>query len=378
MLDFQERFREALRLRLFPNASVHLKEIAGAIGRSENTVTRWWRGETRVNGEDLDRIANFFCRRGDRNFLEEVFGSAIAAGATSAGSVEDKALALVRAAFAEAGQQSRFSNDYNVWFTANGAMEPAEQGHSEYVRRTLSMPEGAGDLIGYATRVLGWIGLVDRADGVVVFRHDARRVARLAAERACEWLDDRADRISLVRRSVHMEGRWIEATHAGAHLAASAIAKVALISRVLRRPWRVAQLPLASITDPRLLALLRAHNEGPENLIHAAAEMGAFTTSHVFGVSGDNVTSRHVATQFGFDPRTIEGFNVLSRPDTDYALMVQSRVLRTKRDGANYCELTGTIDGNYVRYLNLALPEPGPEGRVLTSTVIVELTPLAA
>jgi transcriptional regulator with XRE-family HTH domain len=377
MLDFQERFREALRRRLFPNASVHLKEIAGAIGRSENTVTRWWRGETRVNGEDLDRISSFFVRRGDQAFLEEVFGSAIGTGAAS-NSFDDRALALVRAAFAEVGHHSRMTNDAHVWFTPDGAMEPAEHGHAEYVRRTLSMPESAGDLIAYATRVLGWIGLVDRADGVVVVRHDARRVARLAAERACEWLDDRADRISQVRRSVHMAGRWIEATHPDAHFAASAIAKVAFISRVLRRPWNVTQLPLASITDPRLLALLHAHTEAPEHLIHAAADMGAFTTSHIFGVSGDNVTSRHVATQFGFDPRTIEGFNVLSRPDTDYAVMVQSRILRTKREGANYCELVGTIDCNYVRYLNLALPEPGPEGRVLTSTVIVELTPLAA
>ena len=87
MLDFQERFREALRRRLFPNASVHLKEIAGAIGRSENTVTRWWRGETRVNGEDLDRISSFFVRRGDQAFLEEVFGSAIGTGAAASSSI---------------------------------------------------------------------------------------------------------------------------------------------------------------------------------------------------------------------------------------------------------------------------------------------------
>jgi transcriptional regulator with XRE-family HTH domain len=377
MVDFQDRFREALRRRLFPNASVHLKEIAGAIGRSENTVTRWWRGETRVNGEDLDRIANFFNRRGDRSFLDEVFEGALAPG-SDAGSVEERALTLVRDALAEAARQSRLTSDSNIWVTADGTMELADQGHTEYVRRALSMPEGAGDLIAYATRVLGWIGLVDRADGVVVVRHDARRVARLAAERACEWLDDRADRIASVRRSVHMEGRWIEAMHDGAHLAASAIAKVAFISRVLRRPWNVTQLPLGAIVDPRLSALLRAHQQAPGELIHAAAEMGAFTTSHVFGVSGENVTSRHVATRLGFDPRSIEGFNVLSRPDTDYALMVQSRILRTKRDGANYCELTGTIDGHYVRYLNLALPEPGPEGRVLTSTVILEMPSVAA
>jgi transcriptional regulator with XRE-family HTH domain len=373
---FQKRFQDALRNRLFPNTAVHLKEIAGVIGRSENTVARWWRGETRVNGEDLDRIANFFAKKGDRKFLEELFGQ-IAPGSRS-DSVEEKALALVRAAFAEVGRRAQLTNDTHIWFTADGAMEPAEQGHAEYVRRALRMPEGAGDLTAYATRVLGWIGLVERADGVIVVRHDARRVGRLAAERACEWLDDRADRIAQVRRSVHVDGRWIEATHAGAHVAASAIAKVAFITRIVRRPWQLKQLPLASIGDVRLQALLRAHNETPDQLIHAAAEMGAFTTSHVFGVDGENVTSRHVATQFGFDPRTIEGFNVLSRPDTEYALMVQARILRTRREGANYCELTGTIDGNYVRYLNLALPEPGEEGRVLTSTVLLELEPLAA
>src|ERR1700712_498547 len=133
MVDFQDRFREALRRRLFPNASVHLKEIAGSIGRSENTVTRWWRGETRVNGEDLDRIANFFGRRGDHRFLEEVFEGALTAEGGGAGSVEERALTLVRDALAEAGRQSRLSSDTNIWVTAEGAMELAEQGHSEYV-----------------------------------------------------------------------------------------------------------------------------------------------------------------------------------------------------------------------------------------------------
>ncbi|MDE2229550.1 MAG: helix-turn-helix transcriptional regulator, partial [Alphaproteobacteria bacterium] len=64
MGDFQSNFQEALRRRLFPNAPLHLKQIAGAIGRSENTVARWWRGETRIAGEDLYRIARFLADRG--------------------------------------------------------------------------------------------------------------------------------------------------------------------------------------------------------------------------------------------------------------------------------------------------------------------------
>jgi hypothetical protein len=70
--------------------------------------------------------------------------------------------------------------------------------------------------------------------------------------------------------------------------------------------------------------------------------------------------------------------NILSRPDTDYALMVQARILRTRREGPTYHELRGTIDDHHVRYLNLALPEPWPEGRVLTSSVVLELERIAA
>ncbi|MGH6968148.1 MAG: helix-turn-helix domain-containing protein [Stellaceae bacterium] len=69
MGDFQSNFQEALRRRLFPNAPLHLKQIAGMIGRSENTVARWWRGETRIAGDDLYRIARFFADRGDAGFF---------------------------------------------------------------------------------------------------------------------------------------------------------------------------------------------------------------------------------------------------------------------------------------------------------------------
>jgi hypothetical protein len=137
-------------------------------------------------------------------------------------------------------------------------------------------------------------------------------------------------------------------------------------------------LPLDHIADQRLKTLLEAHQQEPDKLIRAAAATGAFTTSSLFGVRGEDVISHTVGTDLGFDPRTVEGLNVLSRPDTEYAVMLRARILRAKQEGAIYSELCGTIDSFNVRYLNLTLPEPGPDGRVLTSSVVLECEQLAA
>ena len=369
MGDFQARLQEALRRRLYPNAPLHLKEIARAIGRSENSVARWWRGETGISGGDLYEIAQFLGRQGDTKFLHDIFGDLIA-GETPVRGEEQKILALLRSVIAE--REGHHLPQLHFWFTADGLMQPAPAGHSDYVRRELRSPARAGDLAIYAMRVLGWIAVTERADGAVAIRHDGRRVAPLAAERICDWLDYRTDRAPQIARSINMDGSWIEAQHANAQSAAAAIAKVAFISRIERRPWIVNPMPLDAVTHPRLLALLKAYHEAPGQIVHAAAAMGAFTTSNLFGISGDDVTSHHVATSFAFDPRTVVGVNVLSRPDTEYALMVRARILRTQRDGLNYNELIGTIEDHHVRYLNLAIPEPGPEGRVLTSSVLLE------
>lgn len=377
VVDFESRFREALRRRLYPHAPLHLKQIARAIGRSENTVARWWRGETRILADDLYRLAEFIVGRGDRKFLHEIFFDLLPSDAPS----DDLAalvLTLVRGALVTSNREGGMDRDAHRWFVADGTMAEAPTGHADYVRSVLRLPGTTGDLPAYAMRTLGWIAVTERADGVLVIRHDGRRVAPLAAERICEWLEDHTEHIAHVRRGVRMEGLWIEAYHQGARAAATAIAKVAFIVHVPRRPWIVKPLPLECVADTRLKSLLQVHEQEPDKLVRAAAAMGAFTTSSLFGVSGDEVFSHHVATDFGFDPSTVEGLNVLSRPDTDYALMLQTRILRARREGTIYAELAGTIEDHYVRYLSLTLPEPGPNGRVLTSSVVLEREQLAA
>ena len=375
--DFEARFREALRRRLYPNAPLHLKQLARAIGRSENTVARWWRGETRILADDLYRLADFMAARGDRDFLTEIFTGLLPDDLPMDGAAA-QVLKLVRSAFASANRETPIGRDTHYWFSADGEIASAPTGHADYVRGALQLAGTTGDIAAYAMRVLGWIAVTLRGDGSLIVRHDGRRIAPRAAERICDWIEDHGDGIVQVRRSVLIDGHWIEAQHPNAQAAALAIAKVALIVRVARRPWKMKLLPVDAITDARLKALIRLYQQEPERLIHGAAAMGAFTTSSLFGVHGDEVVSYHVGTDLGFDPSMVEGINVLARPDTEYAVMLQSRILKARREGPIYAEFCGTIDAYNVRYLNLTLPEPGPNGRVLTSSVVFERDLLAA
>src|SRR5215469_13506173 len=183
---FQSRFQEALRRRLFPNTPLHLKQIAGAIGRSENTVTRWWRGETRIAGDDLFRIARYLVSRGDATFLNDIFQDLLPTDNSRIGG-EEKALELIRVLVRQLQATDSDGHDRHSWITAEGELAVATLGHAAYVRGNLGLPQGSGDLAAYAMRVLGWIAVTERADRTVVIRHDGRRVAPLAAERIQEW-----------------------------------------------------------------------------------------------------------------------------------------------------------------------------------------------
>ncbi len=377
--EFRERFAEALRVRLHPNSTLHLKQLAAGISRSEHTISRWWHGESRPLAEDIDRLAAYFAKRGDHGFLAAVYNEPkIAADDVSDARLIQFFRKLMNDAANSATAGER-TPDCNLWFNSDGGMATAPEGHENYVAAALGMPL-SGNLIRYAIGVLGWIAVTLRADGQMAISHDGRRIAPLAAVRVCEWLHAYGDKASGVERSVHMDGRWIEAYHDTADLAAFALEKIAVIVRAPRRRWQVTQLPLGDVRKYPLLAdLLRVHNETPDRVIHAAANKGAFTVSGVFSVDAEDVTTHHVATQFhDLEPHLIEGKNVLSRPDTDYAVMVWARILKAKKEGAILHELAGSVNNYFVHYVSLALAEPGNHGRVLTSSVILDAERIAA
>jgi hypothetical protein len=172
-------------------------------------------------------------------------------------------------------------------------------------------------------------------------------------------------------RTIHVDRIWVEARHDSVDIAIEALEKVAFIVSKPRRPWDVKRLPLDTIKDERLRRLLNIHREAPGDVIHAAAAAGAFTDSNVFSVDGENVVSRFVAPRYLIG-RDLEGHNVMSIPDTDYAMMVHARIVKTAQEGPIYCELAGSLNNEYLHYLNLSIPVPGEHTKVLTSTVVLE------
>jgi transcriptional regulator with XRE-family HTH domain len=371
--EFCERFAEALRVRLYPNSTLHLKQLAAGISRSEHSISRWWHGESRPLAEDIDRMASFFARRGDSGFLAEIFGPGASAETIS----DERLIEFFRKLMASAAAAER-ETAQQLWFDADGAMTAAPLGHARFAASVLGMPM-SGDLVRYAISMLGWIAVTAPTDGPLVIRHDGRRIAPLAAERLCEWLRTVRAKTASVRRQVHLEKKWIDAEHDSLESAACAIERVAFILRAPRKRWTITELPLDAVAHPVLRNLLTVYRRAPDKIIHAAADMGAFTMSGVFRVTGNEVISHHVATEFpDLDPLQNEGKNVLSRPDTDYAVMVWARMLKTKRQGASFHDLSGSVNNCNVRYLNLALSEPGPMGRVLSSSVVLNREPIAA
>jgi len=363
---------EALRRRLYPNGNLHLKQLADAIGRSESSVTRWWRGETRILAEDLERIARYFADRGDQVFLSAIFPESLF-GKAVVEADRGELLRLLRSMLSalptaeEAGPRETF-----FWIKADGTIAPAPLGHTEYAARALRLPVGIGNLIRYATGMLGWIAVTAGADGTVAIRHDGRRVAPLAAECLGEWLLRRRAVTAAVLRSINIDGTWLEARHDSAGLAVEALQRVAANARTPRRPWSVKRLPLDSIADKRLNLLLKIHREAPDQVIHTAATVGAFADSNVFSVDGENVVSLFCAPRFLISRQAVEGRNIMSISDTDYAMMVRTRLLTAMHEGPVYCELAGSLDNEYLHYLNLAIPQPGAHPKVLTSTVVLD------
>jgi transcriptional regulator with XRE-family HTH domain len=372
--DFQSRFQEALRRRIFPNAPVHLKELAGAIGRAENTVTRWWRGETKITAADLSVVAQFFGQRGDPGFLREIFSDL--SGSPSLGE-RGTVIALARAVLAQAGEFASSEGESDFWFTAGGDVMKLPLDQPDLLRARLKLPARQGDPLSYAVRVLGWVALRECHDGRIFVRHSSRRIAPRAAERVCDWLEHNAARLRHVWRLIETGGQWIESPHPGGKAASAAIAKAAFITRIPRHEWRMKRLPLDSVRQPLLKKLLRVYHQDPAKLVHVAAKIGALTTSSLFGVDGDDVVCHHVGTDLGFDP-SVEGLNVLARPDTEYAVALRARVLQAYWDGPAFYELAGMIDDRYARYLNLTLPNSGAVPRVLTSSVVLEVERLSA
>jgi transcriptional regulator with XRE-family HTH domain len=366
--DFYERFSDAIRRRLSPNTGLHLKQLAGAIGVSDDTLTRWSRGQTRITAEALGGLAEFFRRRGDQSLLGEIYGDLV----PSAHPDLSQLRAIILEATRQLGSAETLPADICYWVTDDGAMHHAPAGHREFARRILGFPAHLeDDYAVYAIRTLGWIAVTVMSNQTAIIRYARDGIDPLAATRICEFLQDEAKRgLDSAQRIVDIDRQWVVAAKSDPVTAADALAQAARIASSAAR-WDVARHPLEAATLPAFGGLLKAYSNG-EPLWAAALRLGITPSCTINRVEDGNVIALMIGPGLGTRSEQRVGRNVLEWANTGYAKVVRDRCLAA-REQPVFQRNDIPIDGMRCRYETLAFPDgkPGGSGTVFIASNII-------
>jgi transcriptional regulator with XRE-family HTH domain len=356
--EFYERFADAIRRRLAPNTRLHLKQLAGAIKVSDDTLVRWSRGQTRITAEALGTLAEFFRKRGDQSFLAEIYGDLVPPVRPD--------LTQLRAAIHDATRQlaaaEAMPSDVCYWVTDDGAMHHAPAGHREFARRILGFPAHLEtDYAIYAIRTLGWVAVTMRANQTsAVIRYARDSIDPLAATRLCEFLYSESKRsLESAHRFVDIDRHWVAAARSDPATAADALAQAARIASSGAR-WDVTRHPIESATLPIFDELLKAYTNA-EPLWAAALRLGISTSCSILRVEDGNVTPLMVGPGLGIRSAQRVGKNVMEWANTGYAKVVRDRSIAARQQPV-YHHNDIPIDGMRCRYQTLALPDGEPNG----------------
>jgi hypothetical protein len=324
MDTMRSRLSAALRARLAPNTGIHVKQLAGAIGRSGEAVRQWLAGEAAIKAEDLAAVAEFF---GEPSFLMEVFG--------------DLAVSATR--------------ETRLWFTDRGICHEASGGHGDLVRRHLSLPGHiAGDVAIYAMRNLGWVELTAAAASARL-RYHAKGIKPGAAAAARSWLLERNQRIASVSRAAFVGIEWVEASG----LAVAAVAGELALAAAAPRSRKVERRTLDGL-PPRLGAVYRAWRGSQANVLDVAAGVGLGARVNIFTADdGGNVHCRWIGPEVRALPRECVGANVLGWSDPIYGAELRCSILEAREEAATFTELQIPMFGETVRFDRLALDVAG-------------------
>lgn len=76
-MTFSEVFKTALTKRLHPYTGLRKDDLCYALGVHGMTVRSWMRGENAPSGPMVAAVIDFFARRGDPQFLQDLFPDAV-------------------------------------------------------------------------------------------------------------------------------------------------------------------------------------------------------------------------------------------------------------------------------------------------------------
>lgn len=359
MTSFTSRLAEAIRKRTYPNTALHLPQLAGAIGSDGRSLTRWIRGESKPFAEAVDELGKFFGNRGDKSFLQEVYG--IEEAAPDFSSLRHELHQVLSRLPAEDAPVASTC----IWITDDGLTLPAPVGHADLIRRRTNLSlHVKGDLRASHCRNRGWVALEHTAQGQVTIWHHSAAISPKAISAAQDWLSRHGEDIRSVTREIEVDGTLGTVTHPDAQSAIEALERLLAPSRRITTPLQINRCNLGEL--PKELGdIVRAFTESPDTVIPTAYDLGLMRRASILTVRGSEVRSEFMGPGIGFCRKEIVGKNVLARTDAIYGTFIHARIKKTHDgDEPTYAYVTGEAYGRPLNYWSLATP--AGNGQVLT------------
>ncbi len=341
---------EAIARRLLPNSELTMKALARASGYSEATIRRARNGETEhIDAEMLFALSEVFARRGDNDFLVEIFGIPIATPHLEGG-------------------------DLCYWVTEDGVVNAAPFGHARFVRDALRLgPEDAFDAVAYGIRAMGWIEITIRANGRLTLRRHLINAAADAGRRTAGWLTEQARTFSEIEILSLQGDSWSRRRYDTIRAAAQSLAAPAgdTVTDHLSVHIATERLSFNHIADPVQIAALRQWN-GPQTdvdaLMRAIAAAGGAGNFSLLRKEEESYTllTLGAANRLRHD---LAGRSLRLLRDQNYVDLVEQQFDTLPAEGARFDDLDIHATTDRGGYRRLALSASGPGGDRYTVTI---------
>lgn len=341
---------EAIARRLLPNSELTMKALAKASGYSEATIRRARNGETgHIDAEMLFALSEVFARRGDHDFLIEIFGISIATPRVEGG-------------------------DSCYWAIEDGTISPAPFGHARFVRDALRLgSEDIFDAAAYGIRAMGWIEITVRAGGRLTLRRHLVNAAPDAGRRTAAWLSEQGRAFSEIEILSLQGDNWSRRCYDTIRAAGQALALPVddTVADHLSVHIATERLPLDRITDPVQIAALRQW-KGPQtdvdSLMQAIAAAGGSANFSLLRKEDEGYTllTLGAANRLRHD---LAGRPLRRLRDQNYVDLVEQQFDTLPAEGVRFDDLDIHATTDRGGYRRLALAASGPGGDRYTVTV---------
>ncbi len=311
-----------------------LKEIANALGVTDDTLRNYRTGETMIPAEKLLALSDML----GQTFLAEVLG--------------------VR-------------RERLLWFDdLGGVREVADLQAS--AREFQGLPQNVrGDHEAALRRNDGWVSMKLNG-GLALLRYHGHGLAAAAAARVAGYLTSEAAVVAASRtidiEEIDGSSRTVEVSRELPEDAAMAIELAASITHLPPSPpWVVNRISLETVQHPQAQQLLRIAATTPaENIIQAACREKLLPWCSMMRVDSGIIYASRIGEQIRLSPEVkVALLGPLRRgPDLPYREMLERCVLGTLDEGeATYREIRGVLFGRESHYLQTAFAVPPAAGQ---------------